>query len=122
MAALDANELSDELFHNVGVGMDAAEPDLGREDHTGKTNHRGAFKTPALRSSRRPAPTMHDGSMQTLMEVVEHFDKGGTPNEPLFDKLFNLNLTEQEKLDLVAFMEEALDSKTVRVKTGNLPR
>ncbi len=115
-------DLSDELFHNIGIGMDATEPDLGREAHTGKIEDRGAFKTPGLRNIRRTAPYMHDGSLKTLMEVVEHYNKGGTPNEHLSDKMFKLDLTDQEKPDLVAFMEEALDSETVKVEMGKLPK
>lgn len=114
-------DLSDELFHNLGVGMDSEEPDLGREDHTGKAADRGAFKTPGLRNVTRTAPYMHDGSLKTLMEVIEHYDKGGTPNEHLSDKMFKLDLTDAEKLDLLAFMEEALDSQPAQVETGKLP-
>ena len=48
---------------------------------------------------------MHDGSLKTLEEVVEHYDKGGTPNPHLSEKMKPLHLTKQEKADLVAFMK-----------------
>ena len=48
---------------------------------------------------------MHDGSLKTLEEVVEHYDKGGTPNPSLDKDMKKLKLTAQEKADLVAFMK-----------------
>ena len=51
---------------------------------------------------------MHDGSQNTLMEVVEWYAKGGHPNEHLSEKVKKLELSDQDKQDLVAFMEERL--------------
>ncbi len=103
---------SDELYHNLGVGMDAAEPDLGRFVVTGKDEDRGAFKTPTVRNVAQTAPYMHDGSQETLEEVVDWYIQGGHPNEHLDPKIVPLELTDQEKADLVAFMMEL---------TGELP-
>ncbi|MCA9204888.1 MAG: cytochrome-c peroxidase, partial [Planctomycetales bacterium] len=63
--------LTDEKYHNLGVGMDAAEPDLGRFAVTNEEKDRGAFKTPTIRNVALTAPYMHDGSQKTLAEVVE---------------------------------------------------
>lgn len=115
-------DLTDEMFHNIGVGMDKQEADKGREDKTGKLEDRGAFKTPGLRNIKDTAPYMHDGSLQTLMEVVEHYDQGGIANPQLSSKIFKLNLTQEEKEDLVTFMEEALDSEVTEVESPRLPR
>lgn len=112
--------LTDELYHNLGVGMDQKEPDLGRFVVTGVEKDKGAFKTPTIRNIAQTGPYMHDGSQKTLLEVVEHYNKGGTPNPYLSDKVFKLNLTEQEKLDLVAFME-ACTGDTEYVETERLP-
>jgi cytochrome c peroxidase len=101
---------SDQAFHNVGVGMSAAKPDLGRYEVTKLAGDKGAFKTPTLREIARTAPYMHDGSLKTLEEVVEHYDKGGTPNPQLDEEIFPLKLTAQEKADLVTFMKEGLSS------------
>ena len=101
--------------------MDAAEPDLGRFVVTGVEADKGAFKTPSLRNITETGPYMHDGSLKTLMEVVEHYDKGGTPNPWLSDKIFPLKLTDQEKRDLVTFMEEALVGETTPVEVPRLP-
>ena len=48
---------------------------------------------------------MHDGSEATLLDVVKFYDKGGEPNPYLDGGIVPLKLTEQEKKDLVAFME-----------------
>lgn len=112
--------LTDEKFHNLGVGMDQPNPDLGRYEVTKDDKDRGAFKTPTIRNVALSAPYMHDGSQKTLLDVVEHYDKGGIPNPWLSDKMKKLDLTEQEKLDLVAFME-ACTGDMAPVETGRLP-
>jgi cytochrome c peroxidase len=48
---------------------------------------------------------MHDGSLNTLEEVVEYYDKGGEPNKNLDDRIKPLHLTAQDKSDLVAFLK-----------------
>lgn len=112
--------LTDEKYHNLGVGADAKVPDAGRFDATGDAKDWGAFKTPTIRNVALSAPYMHDGSQATLEEVVEHYNKGGTPNKNLSDKIVKLNLTPQEKLDLVEFMRACTGSFTP-VFSGRLP-
>jgi cytochrome c peroxidase len=111
---------ADELYHNLGIGMDKAEPDLGRFNVTKDEKDKGAFKTPTTRNVAFTAPYMHDGSLKTLLDVVEHYNKGGTPNATLSPKMKKLDLTEQEKLDLVAFME-ACSGPFPAVNQGRLP-
>ncbi|MCY2965511.1 MAG: cytochrome-c peroxidase [Planctomycetota bacterium] len=101
---------TDNAFHNIGVGMDQPNPDVGREAISKLEGDRGAFKTPTVRDIAHSGPYMHDGSMKTLAEVVEHYNKGGTPNPWLDEELFPLKLTAEEKADLVKFMEEGLSS------------
>jgi cytochrome c peroxidase len=101
---------SDGAFHNIGIGMNDAEPDLGRFVVSKLGGDTGAFKTPTLREIARTAPYMHDGRFATLEEVVQHYDKGGTPNEFLDEEIFELNLSDQEAADLVTFMKEGLAS------------
>ena len=112
--------LSDEKYHNLGVGMAAAEPDLGRFVVSKDPKDKGAFKTPTVRNVALTAPYMHDGSLATLEEVVEWYDKGGHANANLSDKIKPLKLTAQEKADLVAFMR-ACTGPTPAVETGRLP-
>jgi cytochrome c peroxidase len=101
---------TDNAFHNIGVGMDKPMPDVGREAISHLTGDRGSFKTPTLREVARSGPYMHDGSLKTLEDVVEHYNKGGISNPWLDEELFELKLTDQEKQDLVTFMKEGLSS------------
>jgi cytochrome c peroxidase len=112
--------LADEKYHNIGIGMDRPEPDLGRFVVTKDEKDRGAFKTPTVRNVALSAPYMHDGSVATLEEVVEWYDKGGHPNPHLSDKMRPLKLTAEEKADLVAFMK-ACTGPTPTVETSRLP-
>jgi cytochrome c peroxidase len=92
-------------YHNLGVGIDKPMPDLGRYEVTKDPHDWGAFKTPTLREVANTAPYMHDGSMKTLDEVVEFYDKGGNWNKNLdADIKKRLSLTREEKADLVAFL------------------
>ena len=100
--------------------MDKEQPDLGRFAVTNEDKDRGAFKTPTIRNVEFSAPYMHDGSQKTLEETVDHYDKGGTPNEWLSKDIRKLELTDQEKKDLVAFMK-ACSSQLPKVEQGRLP-
>jgi cytochrome c peroxidase len=113
---------ADEKYHNLGIGMDRS-PDqhVGRFNLTNDEKDRGAFKTPTLRNVEFSAPYMHDGSVKTLMEAVEWYDKGGHPNPHLSDKIKKLNLTDQEKQDLVEFMK-SLSGPFPEVQSGRLPQ
>jgi cytochrome c peroxidase len=92
-------------YHNLGVGADKPEPDTGRYEVTKDSRDWGAFKTPTLREIEHTAPYMHDGSLKTLEDVVEYYNRGGTPNRNLDPAIKPLHLTEQDKRDLVAFMK-----------------
>ena len=88
-----------------------ASSDPGRLGVSHQEADGGAFKTPGLREVAGAAPYMHDGSLQTLRDVVEHYNNGGITKktDPVNDFLSGgirpLNLTEEEISDLVAFME-----------------
>jgi len=112
--------LADEKYHNIGIGMDRENPDLGRFVVTKEEKDKGAFKTPTIRNVALSAPYMHDGSIATLEEVVEWYDKGGHPHPQLSEKIRPLKLTSQEKADLVAFMQ-ACTGPTPTVETSRLP-
>jgi cytochrome c peroxidase len=96
---------TDENYNNLGVGMAAAKPDMGRYAETRLEGHQGAFKTPTLREIASTAPYMHDGSQKTLEEVVEFYNKGGHRNKWLSTKVKPLRLTKQEQQDLVEFLK-----------------
>ncbi len=112
--------LADEKYHNIGIGMDKPEPDLGRFVVTKDPKDTGAFKTPTVRNVALNSPYMHDGSVATLEEVVEWYDKGGHPNASLSEKIRPLKLTAQEKADLVEFMK-ACTGPTPTVEVSRLP-
>jgi cytochrome c peroxidase len=97
-------------YANLGVGSDKAEADVGRFAVTHDARDWGAFKTPTLRDISRTAPYMHDGSLQTLEDVVEFYDKGGKPNQNLDANIKPLHLSVAQKSDLVAFLK-ALDGE-----------
>lgn len=132
---------TDNRFHNIGIGMNRiqkempqlasaflrakargtdvdkallADPkaaELGRFAVTGSLDEIGAFKTPTLRNVAVTAPFMHDGSLKTLRDVVEHFNNGAITKktDPVNDFLSGgirpLDLSEDEISALIAFME-----------------
>ena len=104
---------TDSTFHNLGVGWEGeaeAFSDDGRHLVTQEEADLGAFKTPTLRDVTKHPPYMHDGSTQTLLEVVELYNRGGNPNPQLDLKIKPLDLSDEEIKQLVAFME-ALDGE-----------
>jgi cytochrome c peroxidase len=97
---------TDERFHNTGVAWrEVRLVDQGRFAVTAKDDDRGAFKTPTLREVARTAPYMHDGSLATLEEVVEYYDRGGNANPHLDSQIVRLSLSAEEKRTLVAFLK-----------------
>lgn len=96
---------TDQQYHNVGIGMDQKEPDVGRFKVTNKPEDTGAFKTPTLRDIAKSAPYFHDGSAKTLEEAVDIMLAGGTPNEHLDKKnLQPHKLLPEQREDLLNFL------------------
>jgi cytochrome c peroxidase len=96
---------TDEGFHNTGVGWGKEPADLGRHAITRKEADRGKFKTPTLRGVVLTAPYMHDGSLKTLQDVVEFYNRGGGANPNLDPALAPLGLSADEVRALAAFLE-----------------
>jgi cytochrome c peroxidase len=143
--------LTNNRFHNIGVGINDIQDDipglareflkaeatasevdvevltnkktseLGRFAVTRAFDDLGAFKTPTLRNIDVTGPYMHDGSLKTLREVVEHYNNGGVTKEgdPVNDFLSGgirpLGLTDEEIDDLVAFMEALTSPEFARL-------
>ncbi len=104
---------SDNLFHNNG--LDAEPSANGLSEITGDPLDLGKYKTPTLRNIALTAPYMHDGRFQTLEEVVDFYSDGVQPSatiDPLMKQAHNggINLTEEEKDDLVAFLKTLTDT------------
>ncbi len=101
---------TDELFHNTGVAWRGGRlADPGRFTVSGRPYDRGAFKTPTLRDVARTAPYMHDGSVATLEDVIEFYDRGGRRNPQLDANIGPLQLSAAEKKALVAFLKTLSD-------------
>jgi cytochrome c peroxidase len=104
---------TDERFHNTGVAWQEPSPGLGKVGSfadegrfavTWNETDRGAFKTPTLREVARTGPYMHDGSLTTLSDVIDFYDRGGRVNPFLDPEVHPLALTVPEKRALVAFL------------------
>ena len=132
---------TDNLFHNIGVSartrnfeslankalvalkangdvqqldklaLETDMSELGRFMITRNRSDIGAFKTEQLRNVGITAPYMHDGTLQTLWDVVDHYNKGGETNPYLDGGIEPLNLSEDEINDLVAFMFTLTDTR-----------
>ena len=92
---------TDDQFHDIGTTT----TDQGRGKETKDPALNFAFKTPTLRSVALRAPFMHNASIATLADVVRHYEKGGIDRPSRSPMLVPIQLTEQERLDLVEFME-----------------
>jgi cytochrome c peroxidase len=98
--------VTDQQYHNVGIGLDQPDPDLGRFKVTNNPQDTGAFKTPTLRDIAKTAPYFHDGSVATLEEAVDLMLAGGKPNEHLDRKnLEKRTITPAQRSDLLAFLK-----------------
>ncbi len=110
-------------FIDKAVLTDKEVSELGRFVITEDFSDVGAFKTPTLRNVALTFPYMHDGSLQTLEDVVEFYNNGGrvNPDDPVTPFLSGgikpLNLTEQEKADLVAFLESLTSPEIAKQST-----
>ena len=109
------------IFHNTGLynldGQGAyPEGNQGLYEHTGNALDRGRFRTPTLRNIAKTAPYMHDGSIATLEDVLDHYAAGGRAAQqgkasPLIsEKLHPFVLTEIEKRQLIAFLNSLTDT------------
>ena len=96
--------------------------ELGRFLVTKQINDIGAFKTPTLRNVAITAPYMHDGSVATLFDVMDHYNKAGVANPYLDGGMQRLNLSEPEIDDLVAFMGALTSTKFAAYAKSELAR
>jgi len=88
-------------------------PDEGRFRLTGEEADRALFKVPSLRNIELTAPYMHDGSMQTLEEVVAHYQSGGENHPHKNELLKPMDLTAKEQQELIAFLKSLTDEAFV---------
>ncbi|MDT8448138.1 MAG: cytochrome c peroxidase [bacterium] len=107
--------LTDGGFHNIGLIGD----DPGRFALTSIPVNQGAFKTPGLRNVALSAPYMHDGSLGTLGQVVDYYNRGGDSSPHQSPLIEALHLSAREQADLVAFLEALSDP--IALRRPNLP-
>jgi len=110
--SISALVTTQEFFNN---GLDPAPtltefPDLGVGGVTGSLFQNGTFRVPSLRNVALTAPYMHDGRFETLEEVVDHYASGGHYADNVDVNIQPFTLSEQEKLDLIAFMHTLTDT------------
>ncbi|WP_437912881.1 MbnH family di-heme enzyme [Sorangium sp. So ce302] len=122
-------------FHNTGLynlGSDGDYPSGGEGlfEFTGDPADKGKFRVPSLRNVELTAPYMHDGSVATLEEVVDHYAAGGrtiddgpfagvgseNPNKSTLVRAFTI--TPEEKADVVAFMKSLTDPEFAALVDG----
>lgn len=136
---------SDGQFHNTGIGAvhggagrrhrvqlapgvivdvdDAAltsvsEPiarDEGRFEVTGRASDRGAYRTPSLRNVALTAPYMHDGSLASIEAVIDYYQRGGTDNAAKDRRIAPLQLDQQERRNLAAFLRSLTGEYVVQL-------
>jgi len=102
--------LTNNTFQNNGLYLEY--PDQGRYRITGKESDKGKFKVPTLRNIALTSPYMHDGSLATLDEVIDHYNTGGVshPNKSEHVHIHKgMKLTIQDKKDLVNFLHTLTD-------------
>ncbi len=91
-------------------GLNESYLDEGRFRFTGDPNDIALFKVPTLRNVGITAPYMHDGSLATLDEVIEHYNSGGKNHQNKSEHIQTLNLTKVESADLLAFLQSLTDN------------
>ena len=103
---------TDDRFHNLGLRPTNTTEDAGRFNVTGNPADRGQFRTPSLRNVALRGPFMHTGSLATLADVVNFYDRGGDFRGPAQDPAIRpLNLNAQQRADLVAYLESLTDPR-----------
>jgi cytochrome c peroxidase len=126
-----APDLFVQVLGKLLKSFEPPQPDVGRYEVTIDPKDRWAYKTPMLRNVALTAPYMHDGSLTSLEEVIDFYDRGGIANENKSDLLQPLGLDAAEKAALVAFLKsltadnhEALvrDARSAPVTLPNLAR
>ncbi len=103
-------------FHNTGLYYTYRAPNTGLHRHTGKAEDEGRFRAPTLRNIAITGPYMHDGSVATLAEAIEHYSKGGRASaHPAKSSILRpLSLSSSEKADLIEFLRSLTDEELLK--------
>jgi cytochrome c peroxidase len=101
---------TDDRFHDIGTTT--TDPGRGRVEKNDELMQ-FAFKTPTLRSVSLRPPYMHNASQATLHDVMKHYEKGGIDRPSRSPLMMPISLTDQERDDLIAFMQTLTEMKEV---------
>ena len=119
-ATSPANDPAVFMFHNTCL-YDLPGPVVYPADNTGlyaiTGQHAdvGKFRIPTLRNIAATAPYMHDGSIATLEQVLDHYAAGGRAKNPrLSETIRPLRLSDDERRDLIAFLQSLSDEDALR--------
>ena len=102
---------SDNAYHSTGLVPFYS--DDGREDVSFNGEDNGKFRTPTLRNVALTAPYEHDGSMKTLLQVIDHYNKGGEHNSTQDPRIKPLNLSSSQEQDIINFLNSLTDNSFV---------
>jgi len=105
---------TDYSFQNNGLYLEY--DDIGRARFTQNDKDIALFKVPTLRNIEVTAPYMHDGSIESLEEIIEHYNNGGFEHINKSEFIKPLGLSEDEMKDLVAFLKSLTDEKFINNK------
>jgi cytochrome c peroxidase len=104
---------TDDLFHDIGTTTaDRGRGNVVKDDPLMQF----AFKTPTLRDVALRPPYMHTGAQKTLTEVMQHYERGGIDRPSRSPLMQPIKLTDQERQDLIAFMETLTGTRPVAAK------
>ena len=113
---------TDNGFHNIGLASwGNPNPDMGRYAQKPVQRLKGAFKTPQLRGITLTAPYFHDGSAETLKDVIALYEKGGIVTTNIDPNIKQIKLSKKDKEDLLAFLH-ALTGTTPAITIPVLPQ
>lgn len=103
----DYAHFMDLKYHDLGVSWDLVKKEYGDRGlgEISTDDLSGRFQTPSLRNVALTAPYMHDGSLKTLADVIDYFNRGGKPSRRLDPLMKPLGLTVEERKALIAFLE-----------------
>jgi cytochrome c peroxidase len=113
---------ADDRFEKNGLALDETLNDLGRIKITGKTEDKMRFKIPTLRNIQFTFPYMHDGRFKTLTEVIKHYNSLGNDKSLPKELAKPMNLSDNDRVDLVAFLQTLTDKEFLFDKRFGFPR
>jgi cytochrome c peroxidase len=109
----EGHEVRDPQFHNTGLYNEYPAPDLGIFEFTKDPRDVGKFKAPTLRNINLTAPYMHDGSIATLDQVLDHYAAGSHDNPNKNPLIGGFKLSIRDRKDLIEFLKALTDEEVL---------